>query len=211
MAAAVVGLGDRMTQFKGYSLAYDPNGNTISKKGLGGSWPTDTTLFTWDAASRLTRVERWTGAGAHTIVNYAYDALGRRVAKTVGGTTERYVHDGDQVILDIDGATHELKAEYTWVPGTIDRLLYIRSTSWVLGRQISWTAAAITDPLNGSVRGLADLTNGQPMKQYPASYWGEVASDTGFAVRFRHGGREYDAEAGIYYNRARYYDPQLGR
>jgi len=203
MAAAVVGPGNRMAQFKGYTLAYDLNGNTISKKGLGGSLPTDTTLFTWDAASRLTRVERWTGAGAHTIVTYAYDALDRRVAKTVGGTTERYVHDGDQVILDIDGASHSLKAEYTWAPGAAERLLYIRTSGW--------TAGAITDPQNGTVRGFADLTNGQPMKQYPASYWGEVGPDTGFVVRFRHAGREYDAEARVYYNRARYYDPQLGR
>ncbi len=40
------------------------------------------------------------------MIAYAYDAVGRRVAKTVGNTTERYVHDGDQVIEDIDGATH---------------------------------------------------------------------------------------------------------
>jgi len=203
MAAAVVGPGNRVTQFKGYALAYDPNGSIISKKGLGGSWPSDTTLFTWDAASRLTRVERWTGSGAHTIITYAYDALGKRVAKTVGSTTERYVHNGDQVIEDIDGATHALKAEYTWAPGGPDRLLYVRTTGW--------TAGVITDPLNGTVRGLANLINGQPLKQYPASYWGEVLADTGFVVRFRHAGREYDPEAGLYYNRARYYDPQIGR
>ena len=202
-AVAVVGPGNRMLQFKRYVLAYDLNGNTISKKGLGGAGPTDTTLFIWDAANRLTGVERWIGAGAHTVVTYAYDALGRRVAKTVGGITERYVHDGDQVILDIDGATHGLKAEYTWLPGAMDRLLYIRTTSW--------TAGVIKDPMNNTVRGFANLINGQPMKQYVASYWGEVSPDTGFVVRFRHAGREYDAEAGIYYNRARYYDPQLGR
>jgi YD repeat-containing protein len=173
-AAAVIGPGNRVTQFKGYVLSYDPNGNIVSKKGLGGSLPTDTTLFTWDAASRLKHVERWTGAGAHTIIVYAYDALGRRVAKTVGSTTERYVHDGDQVIEDIDGATHALKAEYTWVPGALDKLLYIRTTGW--------TAGVITDPLNSSVRGFANLSNGQPMKQYPASYWGEVSADTGFVV-----------------------------
>jgi len=202
-AAAVVGPGNRMAQFKGYTLAYDLNGNTISKKGLGGSLPTDTTLFTWDAASRLTRVERWTGAGSHTIIVYAHDALGRRVAKTVGGITERYVHDGEQVIEDVDGATHALKTEYTWVPGDMDRLLYIRTSGW--------TAGAIIDPQNNTLRGLANLSNGQPLKRYPASYWGEVSSDTGFVVRFRHAGREYDTDARLYYNRARYYDPQIGR
>lgn len=203
LANAVIGSGNRVTQFKGYVLAYDANGNIVSKKGLGGSSPVDTTLFTWDAASRLKRVERWTGGGTHTIITYAYDAFGRRVAKAVGSTTERYVHQGDQVVEDVDGATHALKADYTWTPGAADKLLYIRTAGW--------TAGVITDPLNGSVRGFANVSNGQPMKQYPASYWGAVATDTGFVLRFRHAGREYDAEAGLYYNRARYYDPQLGR
>jgi RHS repeat-associated protein len=102
----------------------------------------------------------------------------------------------------MDGATH-LKAEYTWIPGVHDKLLYVRTANW--------TAGVIIDPVNQTVRGLANLPNGQPLKSYPASYWGEVSPDTGFVVRFRHAGREYDAEAGIYYNRSRYYDPQLGR
>ena len=202
LAMAVVGPGNHLTQFRGYVLAYDLNGNVISKKGSGGSWASDTTLFTWNASGVLTRVERWTPGAAHKIITYAYDALGRRVAKTVGTVTERYVHDGNGVVEDIDGATHALKAEYAWGPGG-DNLLYVRSPSW--------TAGVILDPLNGTVRGLAMANGGQTVKQYPASYWGEISPDTGFVVRFRHAGREYDAEAGLYYNRARYYDPSLGR
>src|SRR6266508_5272430 len=97
-AGAVVGNGNRVTQFRGYTLTYDLNGSILSKKGIGGSGPTDTTLFTWDGAGVLTRVERWTGGGAHTIVTYGYDAVGRRVARTVNGVSERYVHDGDRVV-----------------------------------------------------------------------------------------------------------------
>src|SRR5207253_1758409 len=202
-AQANVGLGNRTTQFKGYALAYDPGGNVISKKGSGGSWGADTSLFTWDASGRLTRVERWTPGAAHTIITYAYDAFGRRVAKTVGSVVERYVHDGDRVVEDIDGATHGLKAEYGWTPGGGDNLLYIRTPSW--------TAGVITDPANGTVRGVVTAPGGQTVKQFPATYWGGLATDTGFVVRFRHAGREYDAEAGLYYNRARYYDGSIGR
>jgi RHS repeat-associated protein len=32
-------------------------------------------------------------------------------------------------------------------------------------------------------------------------------ADTGLALRYRFAGREYDAESGRYYMRARYYDP----
>ncbi|MBP9202147.1 MAG: RHS repeat-associated core domain-containing protein, partial [Gemmatimonadales bacterium] len=34
---------------------------------------------------------------------------------------------------------------------------------------------------------------------------------TGIVVRYRFAGREYDSESGLYYMRARYYDPTLGR
>jgi RHS repeat-associated protein len=62
------------------------------------------------------------------------------------------------------------------------------------------------------VRGLATAEYGNLVKKYErATYWGEVAPDTGTVVRMRMAGREYDQEVGLYYNRARYYDPQLGR
>ena len=54
----------------------------------------------------------WPAGGAHTTVSFAYDALGRRVAKTVNGVTERYVHDGDHVALDINGqSANSLRVE----------------------------------------------------------------------------------------------------
>jgi RHS repeat-associated protein len=203
LKAAIVGAGNRVSQFKGYGITYDLNGDIVAKNGLGGSGPTDTTLYSWDALGMLTRVERWNAGSGHTIVSYSYDALGRRVSKNVGGTIERYVHDGDRVIADINGATHALKVEYGWGPGSGEGLMYVRTPTW--------TAAVIPDPVNGTVRGLAKADGGQTFKLYPASYWGELSADTGFIMRFRHAGREYDAEAMLYYNRARYYDPLLGR
>jgi RHS repeat-associated protein len=196
LANAVIGPGNRVTQFKGYTIAYDLDGDILSKKGA------DTTLFTWDASGTLKQAERWTSGPPHTILTFAYDALGRRVAKTVAGLTERYVHDGDQVIEDIDGSSGNLKAEYGWTPG-VDRLMYVRTPSW--------TAAAFADPIIGSIRGLAQADLGTTYKQYAAPFWGQVGVDTGFIMRFRLAGAEYDQDSRLYYNRARYYDPQLGR
>jgi RHS repeat-associated protein len=192
---AVIGAGNRVTQFKGYAVAYDLNGDIISKKGA------DTTLFTWDASGGLKQTEFWTPGGAHTVVTFGYDALGRRVAKTVNGVTTHFVHDGAQVVEDIDAA-HNLKVEYGWGPGT-DHLMYVRTPAT--------TSVAIPDPIVGSIRGLATADLGTTLKQYAAPFWGQVAADTGFIMRYRLAGREYDQEARIYYNRARYYDPQLGR
>jgi RHS repeat-associated protein len=44
-----------------------------------------------------------------------------------------------------------------------------------------------------------------------ANPWGTTPADTGTVLRFRWAGREYDQETGLYYMRARYYDPQLGK
>lgn len=72
-------------------------------------------------------------------------------------------------------------------------------------------AATLTDPVVGSVLGLAAASGGNLMKQYSLSPWGILSPDTGVVTRHLMAGREYDAATGLYYMRARYYDPQLGR
>ncbi|MBK6779761.1 MAG: RHS repeat-associated core domain-containing protein [Gemmatimonadetes bacterium] len=65
--------------------------------------------------------------------------------------------------------------------------------------------------MNGTVRGLARLRTGAKVKEYAEAPWGDAVADTGVVVRYRFAGREYDSESGLYYMRARYYDPALGR
>ncbi|MBK7923496.1 MAG: RHS repeat-associated core domain-containing protein [Gemmatimonadetes bacterium] len=52
---------------------------------------------------------------------------------------------------------------------------------------------------------------GAKVKEYAEAPWGDAVADTGVVVRYRFAGREYDSESGLYYMRARYYDPALGR
>jgi len=198
----VVGAGNRVTRFKGYQIDYDVNGNVWRKAGLGGTDPSDTTLLTWDARNRLIGAEAWPAGGAHTVVTFGYDALGRRVKKSVNGVTQWFVYDGDHVVLDVDAATGAVQAEYGYRSG-VDNLFAVKTPSW--------TGIAITDPQVGTVRGVANAQTGATIKQYTYTAWGETGADTGFAVRPRLAGREYDQETGLYYNRARYYDPELGR
>jgi RHS repeat-associated protein len=206
LASPVVGSGNRVLAFKGYSLIYDDAGNLIAKRGSLTQFGTDTSTFTWDALGRLTSVTRWPAGGAHTTVSFAYDALGRRVSKTVNGTTQWYTHDGDQVAMILDSLGQRLKLELGWAPG-MDNLAFVRTPSW--------TAAAITTPQNGTLRGLASPTPGAPVrKQYSPSAtatWGDMTADTGAVVPIRMGGAEYDQDTRLYYMRARYFDPQLGR
>ncbi|MBK9693454.1 MAG: RHS repeat-associated core domain-containing protein [Gemmatimonadetes bacterium] len=91
-------------------------------------------------------------------------------------------------------------------PGGVDRLLALRATTPVVD-----TLAAILDPINGTVRGLARFRTGAKVKEFAEAPWGDAVADTGLVVRYHFAGREYDSESGLYYMRARYYDPALGR
>jgi RHS repeat-associated protein len=207
VAGALVGLGNRTQEFKNYWLSYDLNGNLIQKAGLGtnGRWfSSDTTVLQWNAVGQLTRVEKWPAGGAHSVTALAYDALGRRVAKTVNGVTTWFVYDRDQPIMDINAPSTTLAAEYA----------YLDANNLFAMRTPSWTGIALKNPVTHGVIGVASAQGGSEIKNYGfalSTAWGEVGSDTGTVVRFRLGGQEYDQETGLYHLGARYYDPQQGR
>ncbi|MGH8296753.1 MAG: hypothetical protein ACRETZ_14845 [Steroidobacteraceae bacterium] len=87
---------------------YDGNGNLTSD----GSY-----TYCYDAESRLTAV---LGSGTcaspgTAVASYAYDAQGRRKAKTAGGTTTLFVTDADdRVVLEYDGTTGALETWYAY-------------------------------------------------------------------------------------------------
>ncbi|MGH7927351.1 MAG: RHS repeat-associated core domain-containing protein, partial [Candidatus Binatia bacterium] len=97
--------------------------------------------------------------------------------------------------------SNDIKNEYGYYPGT-DALFTLKNSSW--------RGIALTDPRIGSIIGWAD-TLGNMKKKYDIKSWGRVAADTGVLTRHRMAGREYDQESGLYYMRARYYDPAIGR
>jgi len=204
IAHPTIAAGNRATRFKNYGITYDANGDVTQMAGLGtsGIWTsTDTTTFQWNAAGQLTRVEHWPASGSHRVVKFRYDALGRRVAKTVNGTTTFFVYDGDQVEMDVDSATRTMEVAYGFDGG-----LYAMRTP-------SDTLVAITAPSNGTVLGLARANGGAERKQYNVLTvpWLQATTDTGLAVRFRMAGQEYDQETGLYHMGARYYNPTIGR
>jgi RHS repeat-associated protein len=196
------GNGNRITSFGSVNFTHDSVGAIVCR--IIGTCPSGTGTglkYGWDALGRLRAIrDGFTNA---LIDSFAYDPQGRRVIKKKGtGGTEYYVYEGSQVILDVD-STGAVLREYAWFPGTVDRLLALRTPMD--------TFAAVLDPQTGSVRGLARFRTGARVKEYAELPWGDVAADTGLVVRYRFAGREYDQETGLYYMRARYYDPTMGR
>ncbi|MCL5281599.1 MAG: hypothetical protein M1376_17005, partial [Planctomycetes bacterium] len=63
----------------------------------------------------------------------------------------------------------------------------------------------------GSVVGLTNAS-GNTVEVYEYDVYGRVgATDANHPNRIMFTGREYDKETGLYYYRARYYNPQIGR
>jgi RHS repeat-associated protein len=125
------------------AYTHDANGNITGKTEAGIAW-----TYEWNAENQLLRVTK-NGTEA---ARFAYDPLGRRVAKVAGEVATSYTYDGADVPRE-----------------------------------------AVNDGSSTTTYRYGNLEAG--------------ANEPGYAFT----GREWDPEAGLYYYRARYYDPRIGR
>src|SRR5579859_4741478 len=178
---ATYNLNNQLTQWKGASLTYDANGNLTSD---------GTNTYTWNARNQLVSISGPVPA------SFQYDPFGRRVSKTIGGTTQ-YLYDGANPVQEISGSS----ASANLLAGGVDE--YFQRTD------SAGASNFLTDAL-GSTLALADST-GTLQTQYTFEPFGNT-SITGAATTnsFAYTGRELDA-TGLYFYRARYYSPQLQR
>jgi RHS repeat-associated protein len=176
------------------NIGYDENGNMISKTDNCG-----TTSFTWDARNRLVGISGFTNDCSLFTSNFKYDALGRRIEKTINGRTIQYLYDGLDIVQEIENTV--VSANYVRTMNIDEPLARVKADGSVRYYQ--------QDAL-GSVIALTDDT-GAVKTQYSydpfggATISGEVSDNP-----FQYTGREND-NTGLYYYRARYYSPELQR
>lgn len=180
-------LNNRQTSFNGQALSYDANGNLTGDS---------TNTYTWNARNQLSQIT----AGGVVQASYTYDAMGRRTAKAIGGgTATQYLYDNANAVQETQGTT----INPILVGLGIDER-YARND--VTGRTYF-----LTDAL-GSTIGLTDPT-GAIQQQYSYDPYGNVAQSgiaAGVTNPYQYTGRENDGN-GLYYYRARYYSPGMGR
>ena len=210
-ARAVGGIdpGNRLRRLTNLRMDYDAAGNLLAKRTLN---PSDTTqvwrrdsLF-WSAVGGLDSVHVRDSQGALTRIGFGYDGWGRRVRKTVGTLTTRHLWDGDALLMDLDSAGNRL-AEYTYYPGA-------DNPHSVLRHDRGDTTYYYVKDLPGNITGLVKrtATGVAVADQYDYTPFGTLAtSDAPVPNRLLYAGRESDDETQLYYNRARYYDPTVGR
>jgi YD repeat-containing protein len=184
------------------TFTYDAPGNlTWWKEKSTGEYRT----FTWDAEDVLTTVKLYHSGGGspYRTVSFTYDGSGRRVKKVVTGDqtdTVRYVWDGSEVLAEIGPGRR-----YTPHPTNVDATLSVSDTEAGGTFYFQFGAA-------GSVREITNAS-GSTVSQYRYDAFGNrsVIGNEGYTSPIGWQGREYDAETELYYFRARYFVPGLGR
>ena len=169
---------------------YDANGNKLSTGGK---------TFAYDAENHLTSMN----SGAVTII---YDGDGNRVSKTVGGVTTQYLVDDmtptgyAQVVEELVGGA--VARQYTYGLQRISENQVISNV---------WTPSFYGYDGGGNVRSLTN-TAGAITDEYEYDAYGNAFTKAGSTPNvYLYRGEQYDSDLGLYYLRARYYNPATGR
>ncbi len=199
-AYAVNGL-NQYTDIAGASPVYDGNGNiTTDHKGRD---------YVYDSENTLMWVYEVGGA---QLARYVYNGEGNRRYKWAGGDYTSHIFDGDQEIFELSSAGATLR-RYVRLPGSVDEPVLM--IDYTLDAGCTLTSYATCERWAhqnrlGSVVAVTDSA-GAAVETYTYSAYGESGAegDAGFPFRFT--GQKLDPETGLYYYKARYYDPETGR
>ncbi|WP_299695392.1 FG-GAP-like repeat-containing protein [uncultured Tateyamaria sp.] len=189
-----------------FTYAYDAKGNRVSKTSkLDGSVET----YSYDSQNRLV------GYASPTVTaSYAYDALDRRIGKMVDGTTATFVYNtvdavfskSNDVLFDFEDG--KLLRRWLMADKTDEPIAYEEYTSSELPG--SGTEFEVFADRNGTITHEVDVVSGSVRSQPTYDAYG-LLLPSGEPTRYGFAGREFDPESGLYYNRARHYEPRSGR
>jgi RHS repeat-associated protein len=170
------------------SYSYDANGNTLSDP--------SGKQYSWDFENRLTQAIV-PNVGTTT---FRYDPFGRRIYKQSPSFTSNFVYDGPNLIQTMNSSGVEV-ASYTQGVYIDEPLAEFRSGG---------SSYYQTDAL-GSITSIGG-SSGTPANTYSYDSFGNVTASSGTLPNyFEYTGRDFDPETSLYYYRARYYDPTVGR
>ncbi|HKN77131.1 MAG TPA: RHS repeat-associated core domain-containing protein [Candidatus Acidoferrum sp.] len=187
-----VNVSNELTSTPSTTYSYDNNGNTTTEVASSA-----TTTFAWDYENRLTSV---TLPGSGGSVTFKYDPFGRRIYKSSSSATSVYAYDGDNLIEETN-SSGTVVARYSQGLNIDEPLAMLRSST---------TSYYQADGL-GSITSLSNGAGALAQTYTFDSFGKQTASSGSLTNPFQYTARESDPETGLYYYRARYYDPSIGR
>jgi RHS repeat-associated protein len=136
--------------------------------------------------------------------------------------TRQFVYDGTQILLEFDESAN-LLARYTHSGLRTDDVLAVNVSSEGVAKKLAPSAGTFTY-LKDSVGTIQAITNsnGDLVQRHSYSAYGillairdangaDLPVGSRLNTSYAFTGRELDSESGLYYYRARYYDPTTGR
>jgi RHS repeat-associated protein len=170
--------------------------------------------YTYDSQNRML-----TASGNGKSISMIYDAFGNRVAKTVTANgvtvTTQYLVEDDvnptgypQVIEELSGPIGAGTVTRTYTYG-------LQRISQLLGPQLTgsntWTPSFYVYDGGSSVRQLTNSA-GVVTDEYEYDAFGNSFTKSGNTPNnYLYRGEQFDSDLGLYYLRARYYNPATGR
>ncbi|MFA6094298.1 MAG: DUF6531 domain-containing protein [Candidatus Paceibacterota bacterium] len=162
---------------------------------------TFTTQYTYDSLGRLAQTS---GAGS---ANYTYDPQGRRIEVTESGVTSRNLYDGNNIVATYPGTSWTSASAYEVQAGTDFPLAKLTGNT----ADPTATASYYHQDGIGSVLAVTDVNQAVSASVRYEAY-GRNAFLTGNFPDYGYAGRERAKTIpGLYFYRARYYWPNLGR
>jgi RHS repeat-associated protein len=176
------------------SESYDANGNVI----IAGSG-----TFSYDFQDRLVNV---TDIASNAQVQLAYDAFGNRISKTIGGTTTQYLVDEQnptglpQVVEEVVNGVVQKSYTYGYLLLAQDQAVNGAPTPHFYGYDGGLNVRFLTD------------ASGAVTDTYDYDAYGNLINSTGSTTNnYLYRGEQFDSDLGLYYLRARYYNPATAR
>jgi RHS repeat-associated protein len=230
----------RMQSDGQFVYLYDNNGNILAKNSQSNGTSYHFEYSSTNQVKKIIILNQPLGQAQKTI-QYQYDPAGRRISNTitdhlqpVNSYVKKYAYDGVNIIAELD-VNNRVLASYTHSPLSPDDVLSVHFTSHAVkvsqggdavntGTSMSYAAGNfyyLKDHLN-TVTDIISST-GSIIQKYDYSSFGvlrglknSIGQDVSFAdaaikTSFTYTGREFEPETGLYYYRARYYDPSTGR
>lgn len=165
---------------------YDRAGRAVRRSG-----PDGEARFTWDALDRLTGCVNELGQQ----IEFAYDPLGRRIAKRVDGSTTRFAWDGDTLLGEVSEDDHR---EFIFRPETFTPLAVVNgSVEFYETDNVGLPHLILAEDGTRNWEGQYDALSrliGENDGYQPLRLQGQYA----------------DVETGLVYNRYRYFEPLTG-
>ena len=202
----IYGRGGVLKKAGGTTYTFDADGY-LSEKVLsdGAKW-----TYSWTPTGRLREVTRPDGKK----VAFGYDALGRRVRKEFDGRLTEFVWDGNDLVHErTTEAGGEKMPLVTWLfePGTFSPVAKVegRKRYGMVSDHLGVPTALMTEA--GKIAWQAQLDVYGVMREDMPVGGAAAEKEERTGNPWRLPGQYEDAETGLFYNRFRYYDPEIGR